>query len=698
MCSMRRILFIGLLLLAFGLRVYGLANHPLWADEGMSLYFAPLTIVENAQATNLIRDVNPPVYRRTLGYWNMLAGTSPFASRYVTVCAGVLTVALAWAVGRRLAGARAGQFAALFVALAPLQIHFAQEAKGYALEQTLLLGATLAWLTATGSRLGGPAAERRPTPALASACADAVAADGRRPAPAPAVAGAGASPAPMAWVAYALCVAGALGTHYMAGLMIAVHGVWTLLTLLPLPPPASPGRVLRAQERREGVWGRGVRRAVAHGLALALAALLLAPWLWLTAGTTGPGLESTSSPHEGVVSLDLGAYLWRFGSEFAAGPVGATDWPVNVMATGVLGVLAICGIGVAAFGLRAAASRKPETENREPYAVELISWALLPLVLGFLFQLRFAFFFPRFLLYVTPALYLLAGLAVAALPRRVAIAPAAALALASLAALAPFYTQPVIYGENGLDWRPLLAQIRPHVLPHDTVIYSYQWVVGYFRSYLEGTPFDYRLGYYSPENVDGELRDLAEQRRRTWLVNYRTTVDNPGNLAAQWLNTHAARAAAFNGGPENPEAQIALYAWPEPRTGREGIAYFGPDLRLRYPVPTHIADIHACPDPLLDLLWEPQAAITADLHVYLHVLNLDGVLLAGADSAPLNGLAPTYTWQAGQAIADPRGLVVPPGVTECRVTLGVYDATTGARRPVTDADGRPLGDELQVWP
>jgi len=119
------------ILLAFGLRFHAIGSQSLWNDEGNSVVQAervPSDIIENAA-----RDIHPPGYYLILSLWVKLTGSSEFALRSLSAFAGVLTIALTFAIGRKLYGAWAGAGASLFMALNSFSIYYAQEARMYAL-------------------------------------------------------------------------------------------------------------------------------------------------------------------------------------------------------------------------------------------------------------------------------------------------------------------------------------------------------------------------------------------------------------------------------------------------------------------------------------------------------------------------------------------------------------------------------------
>jgi hypothetical protein len=122
---------LALLLLAMGLRFYGLTAQSFWNDEGNTarLVERPLSLIIEGAAG----DVHPPGYYVLLHGWRALTGESEFALRGFSALCGVLTVAVTASVARRAGGRWAAMGAALFVAVHPLAVYYGQEARMYAL-------------------------------------------------------------------------------------------------------------------------------------------------------------------------------------------------------------------------------------------------------------------------------------------------------------------------------------------------------------------------------------------------------------------------------------------------------------------------------------------------------------------------------------------------------------------------------------
>jgi mannosyltransferase len=205
------------LLIAFGLRLWGLADHNIWWDEGLAAWAARLPVAGILHWT--AHDVHPPLYFLLLrGCW-LIVGEGEFVLRFPSVLAGVLGVSLIYRLGRALGGRRAGLLAALFLALSRFAVTWSQEMRMYIWASTLATGAL--WAAARLWRSRGR--DRR------------------------------------AWATYVLSVAG---------------GLWTLFLTISVPLIANLAFV--AVWLRQGRPGRPLKRWIGAQLA---AAALFVPWL-----------------------------------------------------------------------------------------------------------------------------------------------------------------------------------------------------------------------------------------------------------------------------------------------------------------------------------------------------------------------------------------------------------------------------------
>ncbi len=113
------------------LRVYDLGTESFWLDEGITIRTITASWTEMKQI--LSGSVHPPLYYLLLGSWTALFGSSEFAARMPSVIFGLVSIFMAYRVGRLLFDTHVGLFAALFVALSLFQIRYAQEARNYSL-------------------------------------------------------------------------------------------------------------------------------------------------------------------------------------------------------------------------------------------------------------------------------------------------------------------------------------------------------------------------------------------------------------------------------------------------------------------------------------------------------------------------------------------------------------------------------------
>ncbi len=123
---------VGLLLAAFAIRTLTLTNQSLWRDEVDALNFAQAPW-RAMLATFTRPGWNGPLYFALLRGWVGLTGQSEFALRYFSLLFGVLAVALAFALSKRLADSATASFCSTLIALSPYLVWYSQEVKMYTL-------------------------------------------------------------------------------------------------------------------------------------------------------------------------------------------------------------------------------------------------------------------------------------------------------------------------------------------------------------------------------------------------------------------------------------------------------------------------------------------------------------------------------------------------------------------------------------
>jgi len=131
---------------ALALRLLWLGAAQLWYDEAGAVWMAHLPLRQLSSAT--AGDTHPPVYFVLLAAVIRLLGESEFVYRLPSALLSTAAVWLTWKLAEALAMPRRAVAAGVWLmALAPLQLHFAQEARMYALLEVEALIMLLAALS-----------------------------------------------------------------------------------------------------------------------------------------------------------------------------------------------------------------------------------------------------------------------------------------------------------------------------------------------------------------------------------------------------------------------------------------------------------------------------------------------------------------------------------------------------------------------
>jgi 4-amino-4-deoxy-L-arabinose transferase-like glycosyltransferase len=137
-------LLLGVVALALGLRVQGIADDGYWLDEMTSLRDAARPVSRLLAGRGGAS--HPPLYHLMLKGWVALFGTSEVAVRMLSAILGTATVGATFALFRALHGRAVGLAASLLLAVSFHHIVFSQEARMYALFGLLaVLSALTLW-------------------------------------------------------------------------------------------------------------------------------------------------------------------------------------------------------------------------------------------------------------------------------------------------------------------------------------------------------------------------------------------------------------------------------------------------------------------------------------------------------------------------------------------------------------------------
>jgi 4-amino-4-deoxy-L-arabinose transferase-like glycosyltransferase len=616
-----------LLILAAALRCHALGAQSFWNDEGSSYVQALRPFMEIAD--NAGRDIHPPGYYWLLGGWRLLAGTSEFALRALSVFASLMSIAFTYALGRRLFGGVAGLTAALLVALNSFSIYYAQEARMYAL--LALWAAAAFWALA--------AFLRNPNGKWA--------------------------------IALALFNAAGLWTQYAYPFVMLAQGVVALVWMW--------------SERR---LGRSVERPYRHkGLLLYIGANLLTialylPWLptalrqltsWPNTGDSTPfdaalGTLLTwlsygmSTPN---VPLAIPLLLALFGLLYVKRD---TLWEMLIPAAWAI----VPPLIFLVFGLFRLDNVKLLLPSQLGMALLVgrgvwVLWTLKP---------RYGRLRDR------------ATRLAQVVPPLTAALSVLYLALGAWDGVPPLYDDPAYQRAN---YRAIAQAIDGNLREGDAVILDAPNQEEVFRYYYTGAAPVYPLpqGLGGDDAATGaEVEAIIGAHERAFVVFWGETERDPQRIVETTLDQQAFEVGETWYG----DVRLARYVMPvEPQISREANARFGDQITLeRYALS---AETLATGDTLqVRLDWRTDAALTTRYKVFLQLLDANGVLAAQRDSEPGGGLTLTTTWIPGETIPDQHALLLDVPSGDYTLIVGLYELdNSNVRLPVGEGDYLTLG-------
>jgi 4-amino-4-deoxy-L-arabinose transferase-like glycosyltransferase len=349
------------LLVAFFLRAYRLADQNVWWDEGWSVWLSQKDVAWIALRTAM--DEHPPLHYWMLHFWNFVAGTSAFSGRFVSLAFGVLTVALIYRIGKRIGGVWIGALAALFLATARFHIWWSQDIKNYTPSIFFAFAAVWFAIQILDFRFQISDLPVRHSPL-----------------------------APRnSLLAYALCAALALWTHYLAALVLLALNAYALIIFIADKP--------KIENHKSKILNWFVANA--------LAAALFAPWLYLYLQNAA---EWTAAP-----AFDFALFLKLVATVL---PLGVTtnidDYAALTLALTTLAILGCSWIIPSRFTFHVSRF----TSHASLFALVVV---LPPFLIYLLSLTPAAFFAPkiqaRYLLILLPAYVILLALGIKFLSR-----------------------------------------------------------------------------------------------------------------------------------------------------------------------------------------------------------------------------------------------------------------------------------------
>jgi hypothetical protein len=102
----------------------------------------------------------------------------------------------------------------------------------------------------------------------------------------------------------------------------------------------------------------------------------------------------------------------------------------------------------------------------------------------------------------------------------------------------------------------------------------------------------------------------------------------------------------------------------------------------------------------LTLTWQGDGATDIAYTVFVHLVGPDGLPHGQLDYFPGGGSAPTTSWAPGQVIVDELALPIAGDATPgtYHIAVGLYDAASGGRLPITDSSGQRLPNDQVILP
>ncbi len=665
--------------LAVGLRFWRLNGQSLWADEGNSAALALRRWADISQAA--AADIHPPLYYWLLNLWVKIFGLSESGLRSLSAVVAAATVGLTFDLGRRLFGRVAGLLAAFLLAVAPLPVYYAQEARMYALLTFWATALAASFVIFLQQEMVEVSPGRRDPPLI------------------------GTTPG------FVFAVTAILGlyTHYLFPLLLVVinlvYVAWLISTW------ASPFRRLRV-----------VRWLFLH--------LVIVFGFWAWAGIAIERVRAWPAPaaaQQGI-GVILDALRWlAFGP---SGPAVPPLWFWPVLAALLLGLLPVAmnpktrtppAPPTPASKSRRASQRRavaapPLPSPPAPAAVSgawtawalPVAWLLAPLILMLAFGL-FKDAYLKFLLISSPAwaLLLARGLLLPLAVLRAAPAGSTTsnrpvwLALAWLTiglvgisvgaalALNAYYTDPAFARD---DYRGIVRTINAEATPQDAILLDAPGQHDVFSYYYQGSLPVLALPAQRPPaaaEVTSALAQGLSGKRRVYALFWATDESDPQRLVETWLDQNAYKVQDTWQG----NVRFVTYSLPQAQTPLQPLAVsFAPLADLTGLAQS--AGAVASGDVLeITLRWQVMAATPLRYKVFLQLLDDNNQVWAQRDAEPVGESRPTSSWQVGETITDRHGLLIPPGTPPGRYRLiaGLYDAASGARLRTPAADFVDLG-------
>ena len=550
-------LLLAITALGAALRFHHIGSEALWLDEAFSIWMAQQPLAQMLQWAVRI-DQHPPLYYALLHAWLGL-GDGAGTVRALSALCGTLNIPIIFLLGRRLAGLRAGLLAALLLAVSPFHVHFAQEARMYALlalSASLAIGALAHLLTdphAGELALGGQLARfwrtRRET---------------RLWLPVRAI------QTDLAWLCYFLFTVTTLLTSNTAVFWPIAANIYIvgryLLSTRPVSRSSAPtvsGAPVdggsASQYRDTGVRPLVRESSATHTARVALGSQFLRNWV--AAHLAVLLLWSPWLPAFGVQSAGVLREFWlpppTWGTVGYVFRVFVSDFlplrpaPAHILLAGYLALAALGAVRLA---------------GRRAGGLLLVTLLITPIAGECLVSLVRPIFRVRTLIWASIPLYLLLAAGIRRLrPWPLALAAILIALTANGFSLREYYVR---YERDG--WDEAAALVAERAVPDDLILFHATWVQIPFDYYFHresrqsvtqrGVPVDlFDRQVLEPKMAESDLptlRALVTGRDRVWLVYSHDWYTDPQGLIPAALEEEMHRRNKWS----FPGVQVHLYA------------------------------------------------------------------------------------------------------------------------------------------
>ena len=648
------------MLVAFALRIYLLSAQSLWNDEGTSVALASLSLdaITNAAA----RDIHPPLYYYLLHFWMPIAGNTEYAIRFLSVIAGVLTVAFTFRIAYVFFDEEIALFAAYLSAFSAFQVYYSQEARMY-ICVTMFAAVSVYAMTRMLKRVAS--SKGRNPDDISSPLAPRNSRTVRS----------------LFWLLYIASTIALLYTQYVGAFVVVAENlafiVWLLIAIRKLPLSAI----------------RHTPSAIRHSLffwivAQAIVGLTTLPW-YLAVREQIAGWPSISE------AFDLPTLLWRVLNVFSVGLTldAGTALPVAL----AFGILFFVGW-----------YRKREA-NADWVTATLILWTLVPVAAMYIVSLSRPAYNPKFLLLSTPPFFILAARGLSKIYPGVFLQQhhgvtkrrqfrflffliAIFAAVGQFPALRNYYDNPR-YARD--DYRAIVQFIDANARDGDGILVDAPGQIDVVKYYHRGNQPLFllpRMRPPDPAQTIADVDDMLAKTKRLFAIYYATEQSDPQSI----IETRLAQRAFKASDEWHGNVRLAIYGVAPAERSRAAPqllnAKFGNEITL-VDYQLDARDAHVGDVLTLTLNWRADQLPSTRYKVFVHLLNANNQVVAQRDGEPVSDTRITTTWRAGENIADNYGVMIEPGTPpgEYRIEIGMYRADTGERLQVDDADHLILG-------